>query len=154
MSFSEVWQQADHARWGTPQCSQQQMRSERPLVGTPGAAPNFRRNPVAWNIWRFPKIGMPVVIIHFSRVNINQYKASSYWGTYDLGNPHIGTIELQFKFWEWRMLDDPAGSGSNSNAAIRYQVGWGVSSEGRWRSQVHWHSDSGNKSQKIGVEST
>ena len=38
-----------------------------------GATANFRRNPVAWNIWRLPKIGLPrvpPVIIHFSRVNI------------------------------------------------------------------------------------
>ena len=38
-------------------------------------------------IWRFPKKGVPPVIIHFSRMF--HYKPTSYWGTHIDGNPHI-----------------------------------------------------------------
>ena len=39
------------------------------------------------SIWWFPKIRVPPVLIHLSRVF--RYKQSSYWGTHTLGNPDI-----------------------------------------------------------------
>ena len=60
------------------------------------ATPIFRNNHL-WTVyatihvfstWRFPEIGVPLVIIHFNW--IFHYEPSSYWGTSIYGNPHVG----------------------------------------------------------------
>ena len=42
-----------------------------------------------FSIWRFPEIGLPPVIIHFSRWDFPWNKPSSYWGTLMSGNLHM-----------------------------------------------------------------
>ena len=47
------------------------------------------------SIWGFPKMGAPLVIIHFSLGffnEINRPAIGCYWGTSIYGNPHIYVV--------------------------------------------------------------
>ena len=74
-------------------------------------------------LWRFPKIEVPLVIIHFS--GIFPYKPCSYWGTPICGNLHI---RLLLSIWlhppSWAMFGFQISSSSISPGASGILSGW------------------------------